>query len=982
MYENICISKPNFCIGPQVGTYCTVTTDSTEPIMNVVNNSGNPIRSYTFYPEHTMAETPGYYDINLVYHPADTLNDIVKDIKYIGPLDQSSYYDGLIFYTLENWQEDIVSYDLMEEKWLKAGNYYKGAVRRWKLNVALNRLELDATFSFEEDRHHSGKCNTFSVETIQTEFRAACGKGASRLELTSTSGIAVGDYLLLGPSSDSDNVGAIEYVYVHDVIDNDVEIRTVEGYLPPLYDYRYTDSVLVFRDVFIFQEPKVTIKYDGLEVGDEWHSVLVFAGDMYNSMVVNYEQNYGILTRLDQRNYGVVIDEVNSGIYKGITASGWYDPWKALACVREGITLFMVGVNDLVNPYQVVKSLVLFNNYLDPISFNSTIIPIYAIAFYGDSIYKLQKSTVRRSDDGTNIKIDWTTYNYQLDTLIPYAFSTQLVMENAWVGPDFYRNIIAIIRDQYGIALSNKNTWFSFNGDADARLDSSYEVTDIDGKAYNGYSSGRDYQGDILLSVYTDGGSIAITGSQYVICSFVGKSLSFISTFSSMLEQMEKTITTFSSTPGLDNGMHLNVMLRSFVASYPVEIHIWSKTLYYPKVDPSYVYGIWSVDKRSYSLFEVDQTSVINYEIRENFIIQGKYPANNLMWWLTEDETDSEGSSVGGTESQIIKQITAQDTYDVEQLYISRHYNNDNHKDTVTIDQFQFIVESIPAFWSYKNPINTDIWIRLRPFAYSLNPNTFKYKIHEISTYAGDLGWRDITSEGAIIQFDAGGGLYGLEFLRTIDQFKDYFKYNSIVYVYIEVYDTSPVPNRIIIEFWFRTIPDYKSPFIENEKPSREAADVPIDTTIEFDLLDYGAGPDMKTLMMYVDQRRVWDEDYTYTTISGLDMGVGYHVVITPPHHFYYDKDVLVAIVVSDVSDNKNTLYDKWQFYCASAEGPWFDEKHFRPGLCARGVYRYTQDVSFQVYGIGNGVDPDSIEVHIGGKKRTMSIKPIVYREG
>jgi len=67
----------------------------------------------------------------------------------------------------------------------------------------------------------------------------------------------------------------------------------------------------------------------------------------------------------------------------------------------------------------------------------------------------------------------------------------------------------------------------------------------------------------------------------------------------------------------------------------------------------------------------------------------------------------------------------------LSQTYISRHLSS-GHKDDVDIDQFKFIEDAIPAFWSEKNSVETNIWIRLRPFAYSLNQSTLIFRVRLI----------------------------------------------------------------------------------------------------------------------------------------------------------------------------------------------------------------------------------------------------------
>jgi len=307
-------------------------------------------------------------------------------------------------------------------------------------------------------------------------------------------------------------------------------------------------------------------------------------------------------------------------------------------------------------------------------------------------------------------------------------------------------------------------------------------------------------------------------------------------------------------------------------------------------------------------------------------------------------------------------------SYQLSQLYVSKHRSS-GHKDTTSIDQFRFVDDAIPPFWSEKNAVNTNIYIRLRPFAFSLNQSTLKFKVKEVS-YAGNTGYVDVTSQCSISTFDAGGGLLGLDIIYN--PVTD-FHHNALIYVFIEVYDTAPTSNIIITDYWFRIIPDYKSPYITNEYPSRDSSNVSIDTIITFDIYDTGVGVDINSLEMYVNNFIVTP---TITTISG-----GYRVEYSPTANFIYNRPVEVLVIVDDLSSNRNKLYDSWRFYCERSIGPWIDPESFEPENCTEGVARKVARISANVYAVnGTGIDKDSILVYIGGIERKVKVIPIVYR--
>jgi len=189
----------------------------------------------------------------------------------------------------------------------------------------------------------------------------------------------------------------------------------------------------------------------------------------------------------------------------------------------------------------------------------------------------------------------------------------------------------------------------------------------------------------------------------------------------------------------------------------------------------------------------------------------------------------------------------------------------------------------------------------------------------------------------------------------------------------ILVYDIAPVPNIIVTDYWFKIIPDYKAPYIENEDPSRGEEDVVRNTDISFDVFDAGVGVDIDTLEFYVNNRQ---KTPVITEISG-----GYHVYYNPPDAFYYGETIEITVKVKDASDYENTLHDMWRFYIEGSTGPWIDIDSFYPANCSRGVARKVSEISFNIYGINDtGVDEGSIIVHIGGKERDVTITPIIYR--
>jgi hypothetical protein len=343
-----------------------------------------------------------------------------------------------------------------------------------------------------------------------------------------------------------------------------------------------------------------------------------------------------------------------------------------------------------------------------------------------------------------------------------------------------------------------------------------------------------------------------------------------------------------------------------------------------------------------------------------------------------------------------LEQLDFESWMRLSQLNMSKHSywvdgsHTTNLSTNVEIDQFIFVEDADPAFWSEKNPRETDIWIRMRPFAFSLNGDTLKFFVREIYTVDDvhyDTGYYDVidkygwppNNERVTLEyFDAGGGALGIEF--TYDP-PERFHHNALVYVHIELYDTAAEPNFITTSYWFKVIPDYKSPYLENENPAREQELLPLNPNIEFDLKDDGEGVDIETLEVYLNSRLVYHglrATNPASTINEISVN-HYEVSISLPYELQYGKTYSVGVIATDLSENRNILRDSYRFHTRPSEVPWFVD--FDPDLCRRGMHRF-RDVSFIVLGAGNGVDKETIRIQVHDKDVTnqSKIAPIIYR--
>lgn len=862
-HENVKLPSPNFCLSPRADEFGSI--------------SGSVFR---------FVQSDG--DISSTYSLSSGVTDL-RCLEYVGPrslaLSPALLGASLPFFTLEHTSSSGC------------------LINRWQLNASGPTFDLQSTLSLTSSGSYNFDCYAMAVENYEIEFTAATTTGTGFIQVSSVSGIAIGDILLLGPSGDADPAYhyKFEYVTVTGVVGNNVYISTsVSGVVPPINEYVIEDQITYRKNIYLFSD-----------VGQGEDTT---RGSLY---VINPS--------------GVIIDVQDSGIYSGVRAASWSRDYDNVGFVQDNNILYLD-----VGTYQIQRSQVMTNVQADRV----TLIPVHAIIFDASNIYRLQTATVSGSDNGVINDVPWGLgpYNYQRDGISSYTRSIEITPHpDGVVLNDEVVTLVAIVRDQFGSTRSSRNVKFyadpsdrgefsPFSGevvtDSNGVVSLTYETYYRD-PARDPLSPYRDSE-PISITTRVDGSSTTNYGSQYVWDEYELKFHNRFRYESYPIIQVSSGIQNFTFLTAI-SGMNIQYYLKAL------------SKFQFPG-------GNWVESGSPYS----DATSIKQILELESDV--GLYQMSNTF---------------SGT-SPLVQDKEQVDDLQISQLYVSRHVSS-GHKDTAIIDQFDFIDDAIPAFWSEKNSVDTNIWIRLNPFAFSLNQSTLVFKVREVS-YAGDTGYVDVTSLCTVTTFDAGGGMVGLDVLYNpaIN-----FHHQAVVYVSIEVHDVAPTPNIILTDYWFKVIADYRAPYIDNEIPSREEESVDVSTNIEFDVFDAGEGVDIGTLTMYVNNRLVTP------TISGISGG--YHVFYDPSADFYYGENVEIFVNVRDIGGN--LLHDAWRFYCAGSTGPWIDRDSFFPRNCSRGVYRKTTGIEVNIYGVDDtGVESESILVTIGGKDRNVIITPIIYR--
>ena len=784
-------------------------------------------------------------------------------------------------------------------------------IKKWNLNTINSRLDLDDTIIKTSSGSDSFDCYSISIPAYRVTLTAPADIYDGELSVTSTAGMSVGDTMYLGPSTNVSNTDAFEEVFITDVVnDNLVTISgTTTSGLYPKNTYNTGNDAVCVGSMYLFSD----------------------AGDALDAQDVNK----GTMFVLDYTT-GEILDKKYNAIYRNIRASAYGVPYHNTIGIVKYTELLYISIED----FEIKKS----NRINNTLPSKYTYIDIDSIDITTTSIYRLQNKTTKRNDNGSLSSISWDEYNFQEDSVANFTDSIALYTDPSGViANDETITIYATVRDQYGVGLSGKTVHFDkVSGDTNGTWgDVNKEgITDINGIASITYTSGwydynvvEEVNEDIIISAKTDGSSL-FTGSIYIWAEIILK---------------------------------LN-----------------SKYI----IDPDAYYGVPIVTQKIDSLSSSflgrqvgELSSILSLNVKSKFQWPGGDWVNDgppsstlkLIKQLESFESKGELTEVPNNFNGDCGGIQLGDVENegrLSQTVVSRHLPSGSNEDDVAIAQFRFIYDASPLPFSEKNNTSTTIWIRLLPYGFDLNQSTLVFKIKEES-YVGDTGFIDYanTQYLTVTEFDAGGGLIGLDILYEP---VSYFHNNAKVSVFIEVYDNATPVNKIKFNYWFTIIPDYTMPYIINKYPAINATNVPVNSVISFDIIDNEVGVNIDTLEFYVNNRI---KDFTYTTIEG-----GYSLTYDSDTDFYYEQRVEISIRATDTSENENVLYDMWKFDCEKSAGPWIDSEIIFPKLCVRGVPTRQTIVDFNIYDIGTGLNKDSIKLLVDNKEQETIKIPIIYR--
>lgn len=893
-FENIQLDDPNFCMGMQAGTFCTI--DLSDQALKAKNQAGS--------------------QVGPLYSLSSNIVNTLKSLDYVGSKDHSDAIDKAPFFTLERVSSTQCK------------------IKRWELNPAGPSLDLKNTITKTTAASDYYNAQGMAVEFYRRSFDGHNPGGINYVDISSAGKLSSGMKLFLGPSSDLDNENATEYVTVDTVSGTRVYLTSNVS-----NEYVDGDDITFYKNIYLI-------------------SSLGFGGDT----------SKGTMFKLDP-DTGAVLERDYEGFYQSVTACKWSPYVQGVACVSSTNMLF-VRPYDF---YQNWKSMYLSNVEDD----RYTVFDVNDVEFDDYEVYKLMPKVTLVDDDGNRTTYNWSDYNFRQDSLLPYTSSVEMYLEKSkMIGTEDTTTAYIQVRDQFGVGLLNVDVDVDVSsGDTGAELSplDGKVTTDANGDASVGYTSGLTFEGMTELTAKADGGFTG-HGSQYVWNS------------NHITSDLDVDIDTHLYQEGdLESITHPVRQISNEVENVRT---MFCKTFFTTEggdwINPSPYSGQVSTylptlivgnNDGPQSSFERNTSESISNNIKQvlDFEAQGYFRQIDDEFASTSDLIKQLGEQIptisGGA-------YMAESVLTLDQLKLSQHTYwvggtaYDYLWTMINFNQFVFVEDAIPAFFSEKNSIDTDIWIRLRPFAYDLNPATLRFMVREVS-YDGDAGYRDFTSYCTITSFDAGGGIDGLDIL--CDPPED-FHHNATVFVHIEVYDEAPTPNFIYVDYWFKVIPDYRFPYLENLNPDRDQTDVAVDTDVYFEIKDQGIGVDIQSLEVIVNSKIA-----NPLIIEKAGSKSHYKVRYNPSSDFYYGKEISVSVKVSDLSENANTLIDNYKFYTIeSAEISFIP---LNPKACKRGFPRF-HDVEFLVIGDGNGIDEGTLRVQVHNIDVTDKVRilPVIYR--
>jgi len=190
-----------------------------------------------------------------------------------------------------------------------------------------------------------------------------------------------------------------------------------------------------------------------------------------------------------------------------------------------------------------------------------------------------------------------------------------------------------------------------------------------------------------------------------------------------------------------------------------------------------------------------------------------------------------------------------------------------------------------------------------------------------------------------------------------------YFNFNEVVTVSVGAKDLAGNTMPTVI-YTFTTTIDTLAPYITDPIPPPEATQIAVDTNISLHIKDNGAGVDINSIMMKVD-----DKDVTPLVSGGSQ---DYTLFYNPTYNFEANKRICVYIKASDLASSPNILETEYFFTTIDTAKPYTTD-HTPPKDSTTSTLRPT--ISFHIKDDSMGIDIATIKVIINGATVTSNYK-------
>jgi len=268
------------------------------------------------------------------------------------------------------------------------------------------------------------------------------------------------------------------------------------------------------------------------------------------------------------------------------------------------------------------------------------------------------------------------------------------------------------------------------------------------------------------------------------------------------------------------------------------------------------------------------------------------------------------------------------------------------------VQQYKFLIFAIPEPFSIKNPVDTNILVRIVGFgAIALDPDTLIFKVNG----------EDVTASVTITPF-AGG--FELEYDPPID-----FEYLSRVTIEIYILDTDVPPNLISTIYYFDTIADYKAPIVTERFPPNFSVNNSSTTEVYGIITDNETGVDPSTIDMFVNGIRV------LPTITEISPGI-YKVLYNTTIPYAFESTVSAAIKIEDFAGNE--IIESWNFDIGTSAGILFVNQY--PEDC-QVLIPVDANICIEAFGQEQGIHIDTALFEVDGKTVVYALVPKVYRK-